>query len=532
MQTETQKDTQGAASLNNLSPGRPAKSQTSGSESVSGRPLSAFPPPGLCQESLSCSGVRGRAPKVAEGRKLWSPGGQIVLPVSGIRAQLGFDGLSYEVEPPKRPENEPVQGPGGAAETPILGTLREVSQVPLIAGEFRQVKGVRQRTLWSMMEPSFESPKGELPGRCCKVRRTKEAVELVRSESGAWSFRNLITCNSAHACPVCAEKRARKACAEIGACIGRHLTQSVYHDVWMLTLTMPHTAEMPMAETKGKLVGAWERMNKSHGWQELKKKWGIRGVLRTFDSTFGSNGWHPHWHVALIVDKAHWFVETKSPFDFPSQPMRGFLRAEQVEMRNDIAMTEVTPLWEAALDAENAITGNRDAVRAHSVRITGAEKAAEYFVKWGLAAELALPGIKGSNTQWNLLDAVGDAAKSKKERAWAKGQFMEFFRATKGLPIITGLKRLRKVLNVSDDDVEAHVARLKLAREKVLVKEGKTLPKVAPLALTIESGNLFKRAIAVGWHEVFTHVDAAAARGEDPQVALTWYLATAGRSNE
>lgn len=85
------------------------------------------------------------------------------------------------------------------------------------------------------------------------------------------------------------------------------------------------------------------------------------------------------------------------------------------------------------------------------------------------------------------------------------------------------------MLDVSEEDVLKRAEHRKDLREQEILKANGELPTpVEPLDLLVPR-YLFKRALSVGWLEVFRHVDRATLSGEDPQKALVSLLTKALR---
>lgn len=474
-------------------------------------------------------------------RERIGPGGQLVLPMAGVSAQMGLDGRSYR----------PNQGPAGAADEPLLGTLRELSRAPANPEDFRELRLERQRTVWDLLGEKVDFETGEMlreserPAKCCKVRFAPKGLtaqeapaRIVRSESGGWSMRNVVTCGSSHVCAVCSERNAQQARVEVSAALEKHLGASLYNDAWMLTLTLPHGQHDKLSVLVGRLREAWDLMTKSSGWRRFKKTWGLVGALRVFDSTFGKNGFHPHWHVALFVERAQWWSSDEYtraiglPSSAPIQPLRSFplckeegrgkVRCKCTELcqsaiRASIAL-ELSELWCKAADRVGAVEpAKREAFAEFGCHLGGAGKAAEYFTKWGLADEVT-QGAKKNTNHWGLLDAF----KGGDMQAGAK--FAEYYYATKGLPILTGLAKLRKYLSLEDADVSEHGEKIKAAKDAEREFQGLP-PRETVDALELEIPDMyFGRAVALGWAQVFAFVDRAHEQGEEPQAALIWIL--------
>lgn len=350
---------------------------------------------------------------------------------------------------------------------------------------------------------------GERVAKCCKVRRVRGVgAELRRSETGGWSLSNVVHCGSAHVCPLCAHRRARDVCAIVGAAIDKHRRAAVASDVWMLTLTVPHSDSDDQRALVRGLVRAWSSFTTSRQWKRFRRRWGVRAVVRVFDATFGSNGLHPHWHVGLFVDHAA----------VGFSPLKGWSIADRAMVLEDTARDELADAWtHAAVKAGLVDATELDAHHALGAHLAGAEEAAAYFAKWGLADELTMGPLKRS-TQWDLLDAWGAGDEL------AGDAFTSYYRATKGIPIVTGIKAMRDELGIDDELVERYVERQRAAREAVEPRE-----LVEPIAVVVPVW-LHPAAVAVGWHRLQRVAELAGAAGAQRavEIELLAYNARAG----
>lgn len=449
----------------------------------------------------------------------------------------------------------PKRCPEGASVEPSLGTLCRLSVAAQKAPSSQELKWARLSTLWDYgddREATDSERKGERFGQCNKVRyldpKGDREVEIFRSETGAYSHSGLIQCGNAHCCPVCSEKKARAACNVLSCALKKHLAGGPKNDVWMATLTIPHKKGSSMLELKEKLCSAWATMAASHRWRTFRRKYGISVVVRAFESTFGANGWHPHFHVLLFVEESVWqkngalhpirtaFSAKAPPHPtirplISGDPLRHMgarpigaemapLGEESSELEKIVKALncEVYRLWEHACLKVHAVTEAQiPAFSTHGVHLARGDKTALYITKWGLADELTMHGYKNS-TAFGLLDKMGEGDRR------AGAIFMEFARATKGLAVISGLGKLRKHLDLSEEDIAAHAEWLKEEKEKRLLAEGKPLPAKVPTINLVIPRVYFARAIGKGWPAVHAEIERAELAGECEQTALIEYL--------
>ena len=72
---------------------------------------------------------------------------------------------------------------------------------------------------------------------------------------------------------------------------------------WLLTLTLRHRLDIPLAESLAGLSRAWSGVTSGEGWKGLLEAGDVEWV-RGFDVTHGAHGWHPHIHVLLLAGAA------------------------------------------------------------------------------------------------------------------------------------------------------------------------------------------------------------------------------------
>lgn len=422
-----------------------------------------------------------------------------------------------------------------ACNTPPLPTRNRQLRLNL-----EELDAAPQLSLWQRLDVVHDLVRGgefDRQGKCQRTRRVArdEDVGVFRHESGGYTLSGLVKCNL-WTCPCCGPQRAREASSKLAVAFQRHRVADVFHDLWMLTLTIPHYADDDLRDVVSRLKDAYARFLKSRAWKRFAKRWDIVGVVRALDSTHGErNGSHPHWHIALFPRRASvptTFAPGKPPARFPRrddepdtgedlddllplQPLAGASketrRAWLDELRGGLI-----PAWESAC-CEAGVTIRRPTdFRQKSLKLSPSEDAAAYFAKWGLSDEIGAPTAK-SRSHLRLLDAVGAGMDA------AGDAFIAFRDATDGVAWMTGLTRIARRYNVTDEDAEAHLSELRRRREAELAAAGTPVTYVRPLSLTIRP-HLYKGALAAKWPAVFTAIDEADARGDDVQSALDRFL--------
>ena len=138
--------------------------------------------------------------------------------------------------------------------------------------------------------------------KCGVCRRT--AAELVVLDGGAlrgarWS--GMVTCQSIHACPVCALRIRTKRASQVRAAVEEGRRQNPKHRWRMLTVTIRHDSGLPLKPLRRLVMGAWRRARQRGTVQRVWKA-KVRGSVRAVEVTHGGNGWHPHLHLLVLTE--------------------------------------------------------------------------------------------------------------------------------------------------------------------------------------------------------------------------------------
>jgi hypothetical protein len=165
----------------------------------------------------------------------------------------------------------------------------------------------KSRTAKCLRFLTFKAEKAERDSRANyrteSFRRLAE-VEVWRTrETGTARYRNLQTCASVWACPVCASRISERRSGELRQCIEQH--EAAGGQVLLLTLTNPHTARDDLGDMLKAQSRAMSRFNGLRVAQLLWAEIGCIGTVRAWEVTHGrqrsrNNGWHPHFHILIF----------------------------------------------------------------------------------------------------------------------------------------------------------------------------------------------------------------------------------------
>jgi len=298
-------------------------------------------------------------------------------------------------------------------------------------------------------------PAGEQARACwChrSIRTRGESVSVYRADTGTGArLAGVATCGSVWHCPICAAKITEARRKELDLAV----TAWVKHGgkVELLTLTFPHEADMPLGELLAKFGKALQSFKNSKGYKRITASAGRAGNIRSLETTWGENGWHPHVHELVFLS--------------------GDVSDEDVDA--------LSGLWAKALIkvklASNADLSNMLAQAGKGARgcvaltLQDGKYAAEYIAKfghdsaWGASSEMTKPHSKlgkagefGGTDHYTPFQLLA-WAESGDERAAAL--FREFAAAFTGKRMLSWSPKLRLLLTgceneLSDDELAAH----------------------------------------------------------------------------
>ena len=249
------------------------------------------------------------------------------------------------------------------------------------------------------------------------------SVELQRKDHGegqvSGSLSGLVSCKSVWACPVCSARISGVRRDELNELLSWSREQG--HAVLMLTLTARHKAATALSPFLADLKEAARRLRQSRGWRELA----LVGSVTATEVTHGRNGWHPHLHLLLVLDKA---------------------ASDALAAVEGVRAEWLRSLGKVGRD------GN-----AAAFQVQQASAAGEYVAKFGAAEEIAVgrakSGRAGSSSPWQLL---ADASAGDKRACALWVEFAVAFKGRSQLQWSRGLKA-KVGLDDLDDDAAADV---------------------------------------------------------------------------
>ena len=257
---------------------------------------------------------------------------------------------------------------------------------------------------------------------CLKKRidKTKPRDIKYNEERKKAHYSNVQRCGSVWTCPVCAKQITEKKRSELEKGV----------DVWknkhngclqLLTLTFSHSVGQPLRFSIEGLKKAYKIFLETTKVKQIFKLLGVHHKIRSFELTYGQNGWHPHFHVLLFTDRMY---------------------------RGTDLQTELTQLWikscvKAGLNAPSM---------QHGLDLRDGTYAEKYVSKWGIEQEMTKGHIKqgrnGSYTPFDLLQySIADATINNRT---AKSLYQEYGIATKGARQLVWSRGLKTLLGIEE----------------------------------------------------------------------------------
>lgn len=254
--------------------------------------------------------------------------------------------------------------------------------------------------------------------QCVYVRRQSVVTLQVSKETGRASVSGVVSCSSVWCCPCCSPRISARRKDELDILMSGARSEGLA--VVMLTLTARHNRRMALAPFLDALKVAKQRLQQRREWRALP----FVGSVTATEVTHGDNGFHPHFHILLVLDARQ---------DQAERMIEGLRKA-----------------WLASL-AGRGLSGEKAAFHVQDASAAGA-----YVAKFGAAEELALQGSKrgrnGSRGPWELLEAARDGD-LQAGAIWQ--EYAAAFRGRRQLVWSPGLKARFGVDEVSDDEAAA-----------------------------------------------------------------------------
>lgn len=295
---------------------------------------------------------------------------------------------------------------------------------------FELLSGARALYLWAGKRQGLEHPHNFHRTAKCKWITHAGAVGVHQSMNhGSAFYTGLMSCASVWTCPVCAVKIQERRREEIEHAI--NWAYRVGLQPVMVTLTFPHRSWFSLENLLDQQADALHRLRAGEPWKRFKDFYAFKGLIRSLELTFGSNGWHPHTHEL-------WFVASDAKAD---------------EMKEKIiARWRNSCIRAGLLDPHDA--KQIEAFDAHAVDVKGNCQASDYLAKqddsrhWGADRELAKSSTKaGRKKGMHPFGLLAEASDGDKKSAM---RFLRYTEAIKGKRQIYWSPGLKDLVGIAD----------------------------------------------------------------------------------
>ncbi|MBI2408233.1 MAG: protein rep [Gemmatimonadetes bacterium] len=196
----------------------------------------------------------------------------------------------------------------------------------------------------------------------------------------------------------------------------------------LLSLTVRHGLGDDLTRTRAGVAQAWRRVQAGEPWQRFKRRYRMRGAIRSMEVTAGPNGFHPHLHVLLFLDRLS---------------------------SNDLnaARLFIAERWSRAVALSLGEAAVPDAVHGCDLRPCAD---ASYLTKLGLSMELVAPAGKlGRSSSRSLFQVAADFLQTGDESDALLWQ--AYCRGMKGARLLTWTRGLREAAGIGVERTDKEI---------------------------------------------------------------------------
>jgi hypothetical protein len=284
--------------------------------------------------------------------------------------------------------------------------------------------------------------------RICTCQRNMQGSRVgvhPRLDGSNARFSGLITCGDVWVCPTCSEHVAEPRRLELQLAIRKWKHELKAGDVYLMTLTAPHTRESLLEQQLDQFASAMQRFKNSRAYKRIlgtpakPGRYRRQGSVKSLETTWGENGWHPHVHEIVFCGSG--LLEDYTALEE--------LRQEWVRILLKVGLGD---------------SSKRSDMLAHAFDVRGGDYAADYVAKYGRQPQLEQWGITDELTRSHAKrgQRLGHMTPFALLRAYAGGDleagalFREFAQAFAGKRMLTwspGLKAHFGILEATDEDL-------------------------------------------------------------------------------
>ena len=263
---------------------------------------------------------------------------------------------------------------------------------------------------------------------CLKKRidKTKQREVKYNESRKKAHYSNVQRCGSIWSCPVCAKQITEKRREELKK--GLETWKTVHKGyVQLLTLTFSHSQAESLRSLLERQKKAYKIFLETTKVKDILKKMGVVHKVRSFEVTYGDNGWHPHFHILMF---------NKYVFVSPN-------------LKNDLSELWIKACVRAGLSAPSM---------KHGLDLRDGKYASQYVSKWGIEHELTKGHLKkgkeNSLTPFDLLQlSIEDEEVFFKKPSKLFQEFAISLKGSRQLVWGRGLKKLLEIEDKTDEEL-------------------------------------------------------------------------------
>ena len=272
---------------------------------------------------------------------------------------------------------------------------------------------------------------------CGKHKRdADDSVSVsVNASTGVATYQNLIHCGSVWVCPSCSFKISQERKKELAEAMKSCRSKGLH--VAMLTLTAPHYMGDNIKELLKNMGKAkhslWTNRNSR---DYFKSQMPLVGHITATEVKYSdNNGFHPHYHILLILDKPY--------------------KAEDLE----IIESDLYEFWSEKCVKQGLGKPNREHGIDLKMGSNAEDMLADYISKWGLAEEMTQAHMKvgkrnsQSLTMWEVLDLSQLEVSTRDKYSHIFRIYSKAFKGRRQLFWSKGLKKLLSVADTTDEEL-------------------------------------------------------------------------------
>lgn len=136
----------------------------------------------------------------------------------------------------------------------------------------------------------------------CTWVRVDDVALVKPAGRESYHYKGLATCGSVWVCPLCASKIQERRRQEVMQAVEHREREG--KGALMVSVTFPHRVDQPLALLLDLQRQALAYMRGRRQYMALMLRCGSSGRIRALEVTHGLNGWHPHTHELLFLDKS------------------------------------------------------------------------------------------------------------------------------------------------------------------------------------------------------------------------------------